>query len=61
MANTEKQNFRYPKDRWAECIAKTQRIGTDMTKVLVDACEAFLNETDDESAQRLNTRLAADA
>lgn len=60
MANTTKQNFRYPDERWRLCIEKTQRIGTDMTKVLVDACEAFLTETDEQSAERLGARLASD-
>lgn len=58
MADTEKQNFRYPKERWAEAVAKTvamreQGYDIDMTKVLGAAVDQFIAEGNSDTAVRL--------
>jgi hypothetical protein len=58
MANTEKQNFRYPTERWRKAVAKLAAMrekgwDIDMTKVLSREVDQLLAETDAATAKRL--------
>lgn len=56
-----KHNMRFTDELWLPAKAKAKRIGTDMTAVARRAYEDFLDEDDQESADRLGTRLATPA
>lgn len=58
MADTEKQNFRYPVERWREAMAKMEKMrragfDIDMTKVLGAEVDRVLGESADATARRL--------
>lgn len=62
MADTEKQGFRYPIERWRDAVAKTERMreagyDIDMTKLLTAEVDRFLAEPVERTARRL--RLSA--
>jgi hypothetical protein len=58
VADTEKQGFRYPKERWTEAVTKTaemreQGYSIDMTRVLAAEVDRFRTETVEQTAERL--------
>lgn len=58
MANTDKHNIRYPGDRWAAALRKTELMrqegyDIDMTKVVASAVDEFHDESIGETAVRL--------
>lgn len=61
MAETEKQNFRYPVEKWRLAVAKTVQMreagyDIDMTMVLVKAVDQLLDESTEATARRLGIR-----
>lgn len=63
MANTDKQNFRYPGGPWDEAVTKTEdmrRAGysIDMTSLLGSEVDRFRDETIEETAERLGLENA---
>lgn len=64
MPERVKQNFRYDNARWLRAQDKAvrmRRVGytVDMTLVLSRAVDAFLDETDAQTAERLELERAA--
>lgn len=58
MANTDKQNFRYNGARWAQAVARAQDMrdngyDVDMTRVLGQRIDEFLQEPYEVTAERL--------
>lgn len=64
MANTDKQNIRYPSPPWKKAIEKTKQMrdmgyraddgcGPDMTMVLSMEVDRLLSETPEQTAARL--------
>lgn len=58
MADTEKQNFRYPVERWRSAMTKLEDMrkagyDIDMTKVLSAEVDRIIGETADSTAERL--------
>jgi len=63
VANTDKQNVRYPKERWKLGISKAEVMreagyDVDMTKVVARAVDQFVDETVQETADRLGLERA---
>lgn len=63
MANTDKQNFRYPDERWKAGVAKAQAMrgagyDIDMTKLLTPVVDKFVDETIEQTAKRLRLKQA---
>lgn len=59
MADTEKQNFRYPAERWRLAMDKLAQMraagyDVDMTKVLAAEVDRILDESTGATAQRLH-------
>lgn len=58
MANTDKQNFRYPSARWRMAVEKTEKMRDegwpiDMTMVLSEAVERLLSSDPESIAEGL--------
>jgi hypothetical protein len=63
VANTDKQNVRYPKERWKLGISKAEVMreagyDVDMTKVVAEAVDRFVDETIEQTAKRLRLKQA---
>lgn len=57
MANTDKQNFRYPTEQWRTAVAKLAEMrghgyDIDMTKALSTTVDQINDETFEQIAQR---------
>lgn len=66
MANTEKQGFRYPTERWKLAVTKMEAMRAagydiDMTKVLAAEVDRVIAEAPAETAKRLGLERAEDA
>lgn len=63
MANTDKQNFRYPTEAWRRAVAKCAEMremgyDIDMTRLLAVEVDRFLGEPFKVTAERLELTKA---